>query len=309
MRIAIMGSGGLGGYFGGMLARAGEDVHFIARGPHLEAMRSNGLTVKTSTIGEFTVPVNATDDPSEIGTADLVMMCVKTYDTESAAQLIRPLIGPDTAVISVQNGIENEEIIGRVIGSEHVLGCVAYVTSNIESPGVVKEISYRDIIIGELAGGTSSRVDELANTLEKAGLPTNVPPDINMDIWGKFLVISAYSAVCSVTRVPMGTIRAHPETESLLWGALDEGIALADAAGVALPKGLKDTLMNIASGLPPAHRASMYFDLEAGKPMELEDLVGVVVRLGEKYGVPTPLTFAMYAALKPYANGAPEIPS
>ena len=308
MRIAIMGSGGLGGYFGGMLARAGEDVHFIARGPHLEAMRSNGLTVKTSSIGEFTIPVNVTDDPSEIETADLVMMCVKTYDTESAAQLIRPLIGSDTVVISVQNGIENEENIGRVIGSEHVLGCMCYVTSNIESPGVVKEIFCQDISLGEPEGGPSSRVDELANTLEGAGLPAKVPPDINTAIWGKFLAISAYSAVCCVTRVPAGTIKAHPETESLFWGALDEGIALADAAGVTLPEGFKDSLQIMTSGIPPIHRASMYFDLDAGKPMELEDLVGVVVRLGGKYGVPTPLNFAMYAALKPYANGTPEIP-
>ena len=309
MRIAIMGSGGLGGYFGGMLARAGEDVHFIARGAHLEAMRSNGLTVKTSTVGDFTIPVNATDDPSEIGIVDLVMMCVKTYATEDAVELIRPVIGSDTMIVSPQNGIENEGKIGQLIGDEHVLGCLVYVGSKIESPGVIKEILSKDFTIGELDGKSTPRLETLVKTLEKAGLQAKASSDINADIWGKFLAIGSYSAVSCVTRVPMGTIKAHPETLELFWGALDEGIALAGAAGVALPEGYKETMQGMMVGVPPTHRASMYHDFAAGKPIELEDLVGVIVRLGEKHGVPTPLNGAMYAALKPYANGAPEIPA
>ena len=308
MRIAIMGSGGMGGFYGGMLSRSGEDVYFIARGEHLEAIRSNGLSVKTSSVGEFNVIVNATDDPSDIGPVDLIMVCVKAYQTESVAQFIKSLVRPETVVLSVQNGLENEEKLAQAIGREHVIGCTEYVSSKIESPGVIREIFNRETLIGELDGGTSPRVDEIAKTFEKADLPVTVPEDIRASIWGKFLAISVMASVCCVTRVPSGIIFAHPETESLLWGALDEGVALAGAAGVTLPEGFVENIHETASKLPVNFRASMYHDLEAGKRIELEDLVGVLVRLGEKYNVPTPLNFAMYAALKPYAKGKPESP-
>jgi 2-dehydropantoate 2-reductase len=309
MRVAVMGSGGVGGFYGGMLARAGEDVTFIARGAHLDAMRSNGLTVKTTQVGEFTIPVDATDDPSEIGLVDLVLFCVKTYDTDTAAGLIRPLIGRETVILPLQNGVESPERIGRVVGDEYVIGGTTYVSSRIESPGIINEIWAHKVYLGELDGELSPRAERLVETFERAEVAAEIPPDIQVAMWGKLLGISAFAAVGCVTRLPGGVIMTCPETASLVWGAIEEGFSVARASGVPMPDDFPDQLRRTTSTLSdPTMRPSMYYDLEAGKPMELEDLVGVVVRLGKKHGVPTPLTFAMYAALKPYADGAPDVP-
>jgi 2-dehydropantoate 2-reductase len=308
MRVAVMGSGGVGGYYGGMLARAGEDVTFIARGPHLEAMRSNGLTVKTTHVGEFTIPVKATDDPSEIGPVDLVLFCVKTYDTEAAVGLIRPLVGRETVVLPLQNGVESPERIGRVVGDEHVVGGTTYVSSRIESPGYINEIWVYKAYLGELDRGRSSRTGQLLKTFERAGVAAEIPPDIRVTMWGKLLGVSALAAVACVTRLPAGAITSCPETAFLLWGIVEEGFSVARASGVALPDDFMDQLQLTAAGIDPTMRPSMYYDLEAGRRLELEDLVGTVVRLGQKHGVATPLTFAMYAALKPYVDGPPDLP-
>ncbi|MCH8063586.1 MAG: 2-dehydropantoate 2-reductase [Chloroflexi bacterium] len=309
MRIAIMGSGGMGGYFGGMLARAGEDVHFIARGAHLEAMQASGLTVKTNEVGEFNIPAKATNDPSEIGTVDLVLFCVKTYDTEEIANFIKPLIGPDTVVMSLQNGVDNEEIIESVIGPGHVTGAVAYVSAKIDSPGVISESYNQKIILGELTGEHTQRVEEIAKAFEAAGQTVEVPDDIRVAIWSKLLGITTMSAITCVTRLPGAHIFACPETRALTHGMLDEGIAVAIANEIAIPDTLGDEFKAIFDNFPPDYRASMYHDLANGRRMELDEIIGVIVRLGEKLGVPTPLTFAVYASLKPYANGTPATPS
>jgi 2-dehydropantoate 2-reductase len=308
MRVAIMGSGGVGGYYGGMLARAGEDVTFVARGAHLDAMRANGLTVKTAHVGEFAIPVKATDDPNEIGPVDLVLFCVKTYDTNTAAGLIRPLIGRETVVLPLQNGVESPERIGCVVGKEHVIGGTTYVSSKIESPGIIDEIWDHKAYLGELDGEPSPRTEQLLKTFERAEVAVDIPPDIHVAMWGKLLGVSAYTAVCCVTRLPGAAIISYPETSALFWGAMEEGLAVARASGVAMPNNFLDQIRGIVAGINPMVRPSMYYDLEAGKPLELEDMIGVVVRLGEKHDVSTPLTFAMYAALKPYVNGAPDIP-
>ena len=309
MRIAVMGSGGMGGYYGGMLARAEEDVHFIARGAHLEAMQTSGLTVKTSKDGEFNIPAKATSDPADIGIVDLVLYCVKTYDTEETAKLIRPLIGPDTVVMSLQNGVDNEEKLGNVLGQEHVLGAVAHTSAKIDSPGVVSETFNLNVFLGEMSGEHSPRVERLSKVFKSAGLPVETPADINVTLWSKLLGITAMAAVTSMTRLPMGPIFACPETKAMTRGFLVEGIAVARANAITIPDTLVDEFMEIFESLPPTFRASMYYDLESGRRMELDDIVGVVVRLGEKLGVPTPLTFAAYASLKPYANGAPAMPA
>jgi 2-dehydropantoate 2-reductase len=291
-----------------MLARAGEDMTFIARGAHLAAMRANGLTVKTAHVGEFTVPVTATDDPNQIGPVDLVLFCVKTYDTDTVAELIRPLIGRETVILPLQNGVESPERIGRVVGEEHVIGGTTYISSKIEAPGVIKEIWDHKAYLGELNGERSPRTEQLLKTFKRAEVAVEIPPDIRVTMWSKLLGVSAFTAVCCVTRLPAAAILSCPETLTLFWGAMEEGLAVARASGVAMPANFLDQSRGIVAGINPMLRPSMYYDLQAGKPLELEAMIGVIVHLGEKHGVSTPLTFAMYAALKPYFNGAPDIP-
>src|SRR5215211_213898 len=228
MRIAIMGSGGTGGYFGGLLARAGEEVTFIARGAHLEALRLRGLTVKSRLAREFTLPVRATDTPDEVGPVDLVLFCVKTYDTDTAAESIHPLIGEDTMLLSLQNGIDNAERIAQTIGHESGLGAVAYVVSAIEAPGVVAQTAGPGkIVLGELAGGTSARTERLHGVLQRAEIAAEVHPDVRIAIWQKFLFICAFSGVTAVTRVAIGPIMADPATHTLFRGTLEESEAVA----------------------------------------------------------------------------------
>jgi 2-dehydropantoate 2-reductase len=308
MRVAVIGAGGVGGYYGGMLARSGVDVTFIARGTQLEAIRSNGLTVKTTHVGEFTVPVQATSDPNAVGPVELVLVCVKTYDTDTAVQMLTPLIHADTIVMSLQNGVEKEERIGRVVGNEHVLGALTYVSSRVESPGVIHQSWVQKLAFGELNEQASARTQHLLRLFERAEIAAEVAPDIRVAMWGKLLSVSAFAAVCCVTRLPAGIILRCPETTALLWGAIAEGDAVARVNGVAMPEDFVQQMQSRAATLAPTTRASMYYDLEAGRRLELDDVVGSVVRLGEKYGVATPLCFAMYAALKPFEHGMPDVP-
>ena len=308
MRVAIMGTGGVGGYYGGMLARAGEDVVFVARGVHLEAIRSSGLTLKTTHAGECTLPVKATDDPGGIGAVDLVLFCVKTYDTDTAALLIRPFIGPQTVVMSLQNGVGNEEQIARVVGDKHVIGAAAYISSVIEAPGVINQSWVYKMYLGELDKKSSSRIMKLVRAFERAEVAVEVPPDIHGAMWSKLLRISTFAGVGCVTRLPSEAILNCPETTSLFWGMVEEGYAVARAGGIDMPDNFIDQFRAIISTLVPTLRPSMYYDLEAGRRLELEELIGTVIRLGEKHSIATPLTFAVYAALKPYANGAPDLP-
>ena len=307
MRIAIMGAGGTGGFFGGLLARAGEELTFIARGAHLEAIKKNGLNVKSSLCGNFTLAVKATADSAQIGPVDLVLFCVKAYDNAVAADLIRPLIGPETVVLSVQNGIDNEEQIGKVIGSQHVLGCVSYVSSTIESPGVISQTAGPGkIIFGELQGGTSHRTEALLNTLKNAGIAAELHTNIQTALWQKFIAICGVNGVTALTRLPMGDILACAETRHLLRSTMIEVEAVAQARGATLPEGCVDQSMDFFSSIEPSARGSMYYDLAAGRRLELEVLNGTVVRLGNAHSIPTPFNFSIYAALKPYLNGAPS---
>lgn len=309
MRITVMGAGGTGGYFGALLARAGEDVTFIARGAHLEAICTQGLTVKSRLAGDFTLPVKATDDPGEVGPVELVLFCVKAYDTATAAEQIRPLVGQDTVVLSVQNGIENEEEIGKVVGSEPVIGAVAYVSSVIEAPGVIAQrAGPGKIVFGELAGGTSPRTERLQSTFQRAGIAAELRPDIRITLWDKFLFICAINGITALTRLPIGPILACPETRGLYRGTMEEVEVVARASGITLPDECVDQKLAFTSGLESSARGSMYYDLAAGRRLELEVLNGTAVRLGREHGIPTPLNFAIYAALKPYADGAPTIP-
>ena len=304
-----MGAGGTGGYFGGLLARAGQDVTFIARSTQLEALRTRGLTVESRLAGTFTLPVEATDDPSEVGPVDLVLFCIKTYDTDAAAESIRPLIHPDTMLLSLQNGISNEERIAQAAGHDSGIGAVAYVVSTIKAPGVVAQTAGPGkIVFGELGGGTSPRTKRLYDVLQRAGIVAEVHPNVQGAIWQKFLFICAFSGVTTVTRLPIGIILADPETHTLFQGTSEEVVAVAHTSGIDLPADCVEEALATAAAAEPWASSSLYRDLAGGRRLELESLNGEVVRRGREHSVSTPLNFAIYAALRPYVDGAPALP-
>jgi 2-dehydropantoate 2-reductase len=308
MRVAVVGAGGTGGYFGGLMARAGQDVTFIARGPNLEALRARGLTVESKRVGTFTVPVQATDDPNEVGPVDLILFCVKTYDTDAAAESIRPLIHPDTMLLSLQNGIDNEERIARAAGHTSGIGAAAYIVSAIKAPGVVAQTAGPGkIIFGELSGGASARTERLHDLLQRAGIAAEVHPDIRVVLWQKFLFICAFSGVTAATRLPIGTILADTVTHALFQGVLEEVEAVAHACGIDLPADCVEQALATAAAVEPWGRGSLYHDLASGQRLELESLNGEVVRRGREHGIETLLNFAIYAALRPYVDGTPAL--
>jgi 2-dehydropantoate 2-reductase len=309
MRIAVIGAGGTGGYFGGLLARAGQDVTFIARGAHLEALRTRGLTLESRLTGTFPVPVQATDDPREVGPVDLILFCVKTYGTDAAAWSIRPLIHPDTMLISLQNGIDNDERIARVAGHTSGIGAVAYVVSAIKAPGVVAQTAGPGkIILGELSGGASARTQQLHDVLQRAGITREVHPDIQAILWQKFLFICAFSGVTTVSRLTIGTILAEPVTHALFRETSEEVEGGARAGGIDLPADCVEQALATAAAVEPWARGSLYHDLAGGRRSELESLNGEVVRRGREHDMETPLNFAIYAALRPYVDGTPALP-
>ena|SRR5215218_2809057 len=309
MRIAVVGVGGTGGYFGGLLARAGKDVTFIARGASLELLRVRSLTVESTLAGTFTVPVRATDDPSEVGPVDLILFCVKTYDTAAAAESVRPLVRPDTVLLSLQNGIDDDERIARASGHSSGIGAAAYVVSAIKAVGVVAQTAGPGkIIFGELSRGASARTERLREALQGAEIATEVHPDIQVVLWQKFLFICAFSGVTALARLPIGTILADPATRALFRGTSEEVEAVARAGEIDLPADCVEQAMSQAAAVEPWGRGSLYGDLAGGRRLELESLNGEVVRRGSEHGIETPLNFAIYAALRPYLDGPPALP-
>jgi 2-dehydropantoate 2-reductase len=308
MRVAVVGTGGTGGYFGGLLARAGEDVTFIARSKHLEAIREHGLTVKSRLVGDFTLRVPATSDTKHIGPVDLILFCVKAYDNATAIELLPPLVGSETMVLSLQNGVDNEEQIAQAIGDRPVVGAVSFVTCMIEAPGIVAQTAgLGKIIMGELAGGISPRLEHLRDAFERAQIVAQVHQDIKTAIWEKFLFICGFSGVTALTRLPIGTIIETPQTYMLLKGVMEEVYEVARAHGIAVAEGCVEQSVSTLARWEPWGHGSLYFDLANSKHLELDALNGAVVRLGEQHGVPTPLNFAIYASLKPFINGAPAL--
>lgn len=304
MKILVMGSGGVGGYFGAKLARAGEQVTFMARGSHLEAIRAQGLRIKSTADGEFVVTSDATEDPGTAGAVDLVLFCVKSFDTEAAARAIRPVVGPDTAVLSLQNGVDNEETVGAIVGPGHVLGGAAYVLATIEAPGVIAHSFGGRIVFGELDGTDTPRAQRILEALKRAAIPAECSPRIQRVLWEKYLFIAAQAGMTALTRCPIGVIRSIPETRRMYRLILEELAAVAKAAGVELSPQTVDDVMAAADGLGPTFTSSLHHDLIHGKRLELEALHGHAVRLGEKLGIPTPTLFSVYATLRPHRDGA-----
>jgi 2-dehydropantoate 2-reductase len=300
MKILIMGTGGVGGYYGGLLAQQGNEVTFISRRAHLYAIRHEGLRVK-SIHGDFKVfPANATEDPAKVEPVDLVLFCVKTYNTDEAAEAIRPVIGPQTAVLSLQNGVDAMERIGRVVGMEHVIGGATWLSSAVEEPGVIEQISqFRRIVFGELEGGRSERLQSIFEALNSTGVTVEVSEDIQKILWTKFVFISAVSALGSLTRLPMGDYRSVPETRSLLSGIMQEVEALARAQGIPLDPDVVQKSLEFMDHAAPHIKPSMQLDVESGRRTELESMVGVIGRKGRQLGVPTPVADFLYSSLLP----------
>lgn len=309
MRIVVMGSGGTGGYFGAKLARAGEDVTFVARGPHLAAIRAEGLRVRSAIEGEWTVRAPAVERPEGLPPADLVLFCVKAFDTESAAALIRPVVGPDTGVLSIQNGVDGEETLARLLGPGHVLGGAAQVLATIEAPGVIAHTVMGRIVFGEMDGRATSRAQAFLEACRRASIPAELSDDIRRTLWEKYVMIVAHSGMTAVTRCPAGVIRTLPETRRMYRLLLEEMLALARAAGSGVEGGIVDAVMGMLDSQPGGFYSSLHYDLSRGKRLELETLQGHAVRLGERLGVPTPTLFAVYAALRPHLDGPPALPA
>jgi len=295
-----MGTGGVGGYYGGLLAGAGHDVAFIARGAHLRAIRENGLEVR-SVFGDFRVqPAAVTDDPSYVGPVELVIFATKTYQIAEAARAILPMVGPDTVVLPLQNGIDAADLIGEAIGAKHVLGGVTYLSAAVEGPGIIGHYSqFRRIIVGEFDGEITERVNSVCRVLNSTGATVEAVGNIVQLLWTKFVFISAISALGGLTRVTTGEYRDIPETRKMLTDALREVIAIAFARGLHLEPDLVEKTLQFVDGASADMKPSMQRDIEAGRRCELESMIGIVVRLGVELKVPVPVMTVAYAALKP----------
>ncbi|HMD82803.1 MAG TPA: ketopantoate reductase family protein [Anaerolineales bacterium] len=300
MKILIMGTGGVGGYYGGLLAQQGNDLTFIARGAHLYAIRHEGLKVK-SVHGDFIVsPASATEDPEKAGHVDLILFCVKTYNTDEAAEAIRPVVGPHTVVMSLQNGIDAAERIGEVVGMEHVIGGATWLSSAVEAPGIIKQISkFRRVVLGELDGDRSARIQSIYEVLKNTGITVEISENIQKVLWTKFVFIAAASGLGSLTRLPMGDFRSVPETRSLLSSIMQEVHAVANAQGVVLDADVVQKSLEFTDNAAPHIKPSMQLDVETGHRTELESMIGVIGRKGRKLGVPTPVADFVYASLLP----------
>ncbi len=304
MRIAVFGAGGVGGYFGGLLAKAGVDVVFLARGEHLRSIKERGLKVE-SVAGGFEVKVKAKESAEEVGPVDFVLSCVKTYHVEESAPAMRPLLGADTSVLSLQNGVDNEGIIGRVLGEERVIGGVAYVESTVTAPGVISQTGGpRRLIIGELDGELSSRVRALSEVLSGAGIDCLVSEDIVSELWRKFMFICPLSGLTRVVRASIGVVLANAETKALYRKAVEEVHLAAWSCEVNLPEEMIEEVIGFTESLHFDFKSSMQRDLERGRPLELDALSGHVVHLGEEKEFPTPVNSLIIAALSPFKSGS-----
>lgn len=308
MRVAVLGAGGIGGYYGALLARSGHDVAFVARGAHLEAMQRRGLTLRTAE-GESTIPVTASGDAASVGTVDLVLFSVKSYDTETAAQALTPLMARDTAVITFQNGLDNGEAIASVAGSEAVLAGAVYVSLQLVGPGVILRTGGEgNMVFGELSGSLTERVQRIAKAFRQSGIPHEVSTDIRGVLWDKFLFITGIGGVTALARSGIGPLLASVAGRSLLHAACAEIVAVAQAEGAHLQPAAVDAALAQAATLPVSWRSSMARDLEQRRRLEVDSLSGAVVRRGIKHGIPTPVHQTIVACLSVHQASASTTP-
>jgi 2-dehydropantoate 2-reductase len=306
MRIAILGSGGVGGYFGGRLAAAGTDVTFIARGAHLDALKTRGLRIR-SPLGNVDLPVvHATDDVTTIGPVDIVFFTVKLYDTHAAAASLPPLIGASTVVVPFQNGVDTVGILTGAVGREHTAGGTAYVSALLAEPGLIRHVVNDRLIFGELDGTRSPRLEALLDACRAAGLQATLSEAIEVDIWTKFVWLSVLSAMTTVTRLPIGKVLDNPDLLAMCQAGGMEAMAVARAKGVQLPTKVFDDMIRSFQALPPQTRSSMLDDLDRGKPLELPWLSGALVRIADELNVPAPIHRFVATVLGPHVAGRPS---
>ncbi len=305
MKIAMMGSGGVGGYFGAGLSRGGADVHFIARGAHLKAMRERGLAIEAQGNREVLANVQATDDPATVGIADLVVIGVKLWDTASALEQIRPMVGPATTLLSFQNGVTKDDMLRAAFPKAHVMGGVAYVATTISQPGVIARTGPLErLIFGEHDGKASARGEALLTFAKKGGINAELSADIRREIWQKFVFLVGLSSTTTTMRSRIGPIRANPRTRAFLLDIMREVVAVGRALGVALPEDYAEQRLAFADGVAPDMTSSMHHDLERGNRLEVDWLAGAVVDLAAKANLPTPLCRAVRDIMLLHAGGA-----
>jgi len=306
MRIAVIGTGGIGGPFGASLAKTGADVTFVARGAHLAAMRENGLRVEGDRGETHIRPAQATDDIASIGIVDFVLFCVKLWDVESVGEQLRAIVGPGTAVVPLQNGVDAADQLISVLGPDAVMGGTAFVTGNIAAPGVVRQTgTYQRMTFGELDGRLSERGQRLRELCETAGFEGILSPDIRVPVWEKFILLVPLSGLHALTRVPLGLWRGDSDLLALYEAALRETVAVGLAEGVRLPPDCIDRTLAMMWSMPAHHTTSMGNDLARGNRLELPWFACKVVELGRRHDIPTPVNGFIYTALKPHINGTP----
>ena len=306
MRIAVIGAGGIGGPYGASLAKAGADVTFVARGAHLAAIRENGLRIEGDRGETHIRPAQATDDIAGIGTVDIVLCCVKLWDLEVVAEQIRAIIGSQTAVIPLQNGIDAAQRLTSILGYDAVMGGMAFVTGAIIAPGLIRQTgTYQRMTFGELDSHVSERGRRLRDLCEAAGFEGVLSRDIMVPVWEKFILLVPLSGLNALTRLPLGKWRDDPDLLALYEGALRETVAVGLAEGVRLRSDIVGKTVAQMRSMPPHHTTSMGNDLIRGNRLELPWFAGKVVELGRRHGIETPVNGFIYAALKPYVNGAP----
>lgn len=305
MKIAVYGSGGVGGYFGGRLAEAGHSVTFIARGEHLRAIREQGLRVE-SIKGDFHLqPADATDDPARVGPVDTVLACVKSWQVPKVAEMMRPMVGDDTCVVSLLNGVESVDQLASVLGRERVLGGVAKIFSFIGEPGVIRHIGHEPtLMLGELDGSDSARLKRLVNALEESGIRVELPESIQVEIWKKFLFTTGWGGLGAISRAPVGVLREEPATRPLIETCMRETEAVARAAGIQLPQDIVERTWAFIHSLESTGTSSLQRDIAAGRPSEIDAWNGAVVRIGQRHGVATPTHDLIVRALVPLERRA-----
>lgn len=307
MKVAILGSGAVGGYFGAKLARAGQDVTFIARGAHLEAIRAKGLEVRSAKLGDFSVAAAAESDTAKVGPVDLVLVSVKAYDNATALPLLKPMMGPGTAVLTLQNGVDSVNDVAAVVGDGPVLGGTTYVATALEGPGLIVQTGvHRSIIFGEVFGDRSRispRVQEIADIFATADIQVTPVADARVPIWDKFVYLVAFSGFTGAARLAIGHIWKYPHVQEMFYATSREIAAIAKAEGVTISADRFETLKTYMDNIPPTTRSSLLIDLEQGKRIEVEALQGAAVRRAQKLGVPVPITSTLYAVLKAWESG------
>lgn len=310
MRIAIVGSGAVGGYFGARLAHSGQDVTFIARGAHLAAIRDRGLRIRSPKLGDFTVRARAEQDTHAVGVVDLAIFAVKAYDNDTAIPLLQPLVGPHTVVLTLQNGVDSVDQVAAAVGEAHVLGGTTYVATALEEPGLIVQTGvHRSIIFGEVFGGRgaiSPRVQAIADVMVPADIQITAVPDGRVPIWDKFVYLAPFAGFTGAARLPIGQLWKHALSRDMFYAATREIAALAAAEGVQISANRFDTLKEYMDNIPPTTRSSLLIDLEMGKRIEVEALHGAAVRRAARLGVPMPIINALYAVLKPWEHGDPR---